>query len=86
MDTSQTSPVCYNYKVVVSTSWTSSALIIMKHGFMSQTLLEWYPDGSPSTSHIMSILKVQIKQGTMYSHDYLVAINHIMQMQVSWHL
>ena len=81
MDTSQTSPVCYNYEVLASTSWTSSALIIIEHGFMPQTLLEWYPDGSPSTSHIMSILIVQLKQGTMYSHDYLVAINHVMQMQ-----
>ena len=50
MDTSQTSPVCYNYEVLVSTSWTSSALIILEHGFMPQTLLEWYPDRSPSTS------------------------------------
>ena len=81
MDTSQTSPVCYNYEVLASTSWTSSALIIIEHGFMPQTLLEWYPDGSPSTSHIMSILIVQLKQGTMYSYDYLVAINHVMQMQ-----
>ena len=48
---------------------------------MPQTLLEWYPNGSPSTSHIMSILIVQLKQDTMYSHDYLVAINHVMQMQ-----
>ena len=48
---------------------------------MPQTLLDWYFDKSSLISHIISILIVQLKQGTIYSHDYLVAINHVMQIQ-----